>query len=147
MAQETSTEVALLSIHPAFADAILEGRKKVEFRRRPFGRPVRYILVYATSPVSALVGFFTVSRVVADSPRALWARYGEVGCIEEPKFLQYYEGCESAIAIYVRSPVAFERPMDLAVLGLGAVPPQSYRYIPREIFDLAVGHAKKHNTA
>lgn len=147
MAQETLAEVALLSIHPTFADAILEGRKKVEFRRRPFGRPVNYILVYATSPISALVGFFKVSRVVADSPRALWERYSEVGCIEEPRFLQYYEGCESAVAISVKSPVAFEKPIDLAVLGLGVVPPQSYRYITREIFDLAVKRAQSDDPA
>lgn len=142
MASEPLAQIALLSIHPEYASAILEGKKKVEFRRKPFARPVDKILVYATSPVQALVGFFKVSGVFCASPEELWEEYGEIGCIEEASYLQYYAGCGSAVAIGVDAPVAFDQPIDLAVLGFGSTPPQSFRYVPLQIFEQALKSAQ-----
>ena len=44
-----SSEVALLSIHPRFAEAILTGEKRVEFRRTKFSRDVSHIANFLAS--------------------------------------------------------------------------------------------------
>ncbi len=43
--------IALMSIHPQYANAIVEGTKRVEFRKRPLARNVTHVIVYATAPV------------------------------------------------------------------------------------------------
>ena len=39
-----------MSIHPVYANAILTGDKKVEFRKRRLAADVTHVLVYATAP-------------------------------------------------------------------------------------------------
>lgn len=63
---------ALLSIRPVFADQILAGTKRVEFRRVRFARMVVSVAIYATQPVGAVVGWFTVRRLVTGTPYELW---------------------------------------------------------------------------
>lgn len=59
----------LLSVHPRFAAAILEGTKTVEVRRQrvaaPSGTPV---LLYATAPTMALVGMALIASVHVAPP-------------------------------------------------------------------------------
>ena len=74
MARTAHPQVALLSIHPVYAQGIIDGRKTVEFRRRAFGKSVTHVVVYATAPVRKVVGAFTArggmhSTITARSPR------------------------------------------------------------------------------
>jgi predicted transcriptional regulator len=67
MARTTDRTVVLLSTKPRFAEAIMGGEKHVEFRRVRCRRDVKVVLVYATSPIQRLLGYFEVSFIV---PRA-----------------------------------------------------------------------------
>lgn len=60
---------AIFSIHPQFADLILSGEKKFEFRRIPAKRDIDKILIYATAPVCAVVG--EVKEMDADGIQCL----------------------------------------------------------------------------
>ena len=60
MAQAAPGRVALMSIHPRYAHAILEGRKTVEFRKRPLAEDVTHVVIYSTVPDRAVIGYFTV---------------------------------------------------------------------------------------
>ena len=54
----------LLSIKPQYADKILSGDKKFEFRRLLYKSPnVKKIIIYATSPVMRVIGEFDVATV------------------------------------------------------------------------------------
>ena len=54
----------VLAIHPEYADAILEGSKSFEIRRRcPDLPPGTLVYLYATSPISEIVGGFVLRRV------------------------------------------------------------------------------------
>lgn len=64
----------LLSIHPEFADAIFDGRKHFEFRRVIFKECVDEIVVYATAPISRVVGVFLVDDIYEGSPTELWEK-------------------------------------------------------------------------
>lgn len=131
MAAHTDPAVALLSIHPRHAAAIMRGEKKVEFRKRPFGRQITHVVVYATAPVARIVGAFRVAGCDMASPDRLWARYGTVGGIDRAFFDAYYGTRTSGVAIRVDGdPV----PLDLPLAATGQTcPPQSYAYLDQGV--------------
>jgi len=121
----------LLSIRPEYADAILDGTKRYEFRRVAFSRPdVTRIYLYATSKVRRIVGWFEVDGVYRDSPERIWERCRDHAGISADDFFRYFEGCSRACAIRVRNPVRFPEPVDPHVAMPGFAPPQSFRYLP-----------------
>ena len=120
----------LLSIRPEYADAILNGTKRYEFRRIPFVRPdITTIYLYASSKVRRIVGCFEVDGVYRGSPEAIWERCREHAGISMEDFLRYFEGCSHACAIGVRNPVRFPEPVDPRAVMTGFTPPQSFRYL------------------
>lgn len=122
------TSVALLSIHPQFAEAILEGRKKVEFRKTKFRRKVERVLLYATQPVGAIVGWFDLDGIEQGSPKDLWRSFGDVGGIKKRDFASYYQSREVGYAYRVANPTKLAVPTSLAGAGVNR-PPQSYMYL------------------
>ncbi|GAA2420127.1 hypothetical protein GCM10009856_32440 [Mycolicibacterium llatzerense] len=82
MGSPTTGRQVVLSIHPQFAEAIMDGRKLVEFRKRPLANDVTIVWVYATAPVQRVIGYFEVDRTVTAAPHVLWRRFSKVGCIE-----------------------------------------------------------------
>jgi predicted transcriptional regulator len=121
--------VALLSIHPEFAYAILSGTKTVEFRKRPVAPDVTHVIVYATAPVSGVVGAFSVVAQHTTSPGALWRRFSRTAGISRTGFFSYYEDRASATGIEVGATVRTPRPLPLAdSIGVSR-PPQSFQYV------------------
>jgi predicted transcriptional regulator len=131
--QRADRSVVLMSIHPHWASAIMEGRKRVEFRRSRFGRPVSHVVVYATSPVRRVVGYFEVSDLVDAAPAELWEMFADVGEIGADAFDGYFDGAESGVAIRVGRVSGLSTPIELEELIPSAVPPQSYRYADRGV--------------
>jgi len=131
MASNADPAVALLSIHPRHAAAIMRGEKKVEFRKRPFRRRLSHVVVYATAPVGRIVGVFRVADCDVDAPERLWARYGHVGGVDRTFFDAYYGPRTSGVAIRVDGdPV----PLDLPLTATGQrCPPQSYAYLSQDV--------------
>jgi predicted transcriptional regulator len=121
--------IALLPIHPEYASAILDGLKKVEFRKRLFKRDVNKILIYACYPVMSLVGYFDVNVITESTPKQAWRKYGAQGCIEKKAYVAYYSGAEKAVAIEIKNVVKFDKPVNLSAIDSDITPPQSYRYI------------------
>jgi predicted transcriptional regulator len=128
MAGEASATVVLLPIKPTYARLIMDGTKRVEFRKTPFARKPTHVLVYASSPTMRLLGYFEVGDVVVDCVDALWTKYAEVGGVAEDDFREYYGGRERGVALGIGRVHAFADPLPLAALGL-TTPPQSFMYI------------------
>lgn len=126
--------VALLSIHPLYAFAILDGAKRVEFRKRIFKRDVDTILMYASHPVMHIVGGFDVDGIVETTPALAWERFGAEGFIDREAYNIYYSGSEKAVAIQVKGVFRFNNPVGLSVIGKEIRAPQSYRYIAEDQF-------------
>ncbi|TCJ21654.1 ASCH domain-containing protein [Nocardioides jejuensis] len=124
--------VALFSIHPRYAEAILTGTKKVEFRRQGLPADVTHVVIYATAPVQRVVGAFEIEGIDCVPPSAAWSQYGDVGGIEEDPFFDYYDGAEAAFVIRVRDARRFDAPVALADIADGLRPPQSYMYLTDE---------------
>ena len=128
-----SPVIALLSIKPIYANAILDGRKKVEFRKRPFKRPVSHVVIYATTPVQRIVGWFQTKHFEQMSPSALWKRFASVGGISKEAFNLYYDGSESGVAIHVDKPKRLAHPVSIKQTKVAAAP-QSYAYLSASVF-------------
>ena len=126
--------VALLPIQPPYVEAILSGRKQVEFRRRPFGRDVGYIVIYATSPIKHVVGFFQVAQITMGTPLEIWERYQHVGGIERSSFRNYFNGAEQGVAIEIGHLHKLDKPITLSALGENLKAPQSFRYLDGTMF-------------
>lgn len=134
MVVPTNSQVALLSIKPRYASAILAGAKRVEFRRQPFARDLDFVLIYASSPIQRLVGYFRVDGVDQDTPSRLWKRYGGVAGLSESEFASYTAGADQPVAIRVGRVVALGTPRPLHDLSPIIRPPQSFCYVDSEKF-------------
>jgi predicted transcriptional regulator len=126
-----------MSVHPRYAEAIMDGRKKVEFRKRPLAADVSLVWVYATAPIQLVVGSFEVSATVTASPRSLWRRFRGVGCIDRADFDRYYANSVVGVGIQINAANRLPAPMPIGDILPSGVPPQSFAYVgaidfPRE---------------
>jgi predicted transcriptional regulator len=119
-----------MSIHPQYADAIMAGTKQVEFRKRPLSDDVTHVLVYATAPVSTVVGAFTVTGQDTEPPKRLWRRFRKVAGISRDGFFAYFADRPHGVGIRVGDVLTPAVPLSLSEdLGV-ARPPQSFQYLP-----------------
>ncbi len=128
---------AILPIRPNYVEAILAGDKKVEFRRTRFKRTVSHILIYASTPVKRVVGYFKVGSITELSPVDAWNEFGALGAIDYEAFMAYYSGAEIAYVISIRDVVCFSNYVMLSDMSEDLSAPQSYRYLSNELFDKA----------
>ena len=138
----TEAKVALLAIHPEFANLIMHGEKKVEFRKTRFQSDISHVVIYATRPVAGIVAYFTVRQVVELPIQQLWAKYKSVGGVDEQRFQDYYRYRETGIAIEVGEVIRLKRPIPLRSLSETAPIPQSFVYLPREAVEFLKSKTK-----
>ncbi|BCW42788.1 hypothetical protein StoSoilB3_43230 (plasmid) [Arthrobacter sp. StoSoilB3] len=129
MGEIAPKRVALMSIRPEFAHAILAGTKTVEFRKRPVAVDVTHVLVYATMPVGLVLGWFSVQDQSTKSPKDLWKQFGRVGGIAKDRFFAYYDQRTMGTGIIVGEVGLFADPLPLTELGQIMRPPQSFQYL------------------
>lgn len=120
----------LLSIKPQFANAILEGTKLFELRRKIFrDKDVRRIVIYASSPVRRVVGEFSIDSVLAHEPTKLWSLTSRGAGVDREFFDEYFRGRAVAFAVKVAKPKRYARPRRLQEHYGIARPPQSFCYL------------------
>ena len=122
----------MLSLRPRFAEAVLDGTKTVELRRtRISAPPGTRLILYASSPVMAVVGTATLTNNETDSPERIWRRHRRNLGLEHHEYGTYLEGAGAATALTITAPERLLHPHTLASLReeTGFRPPQSYRYL------------------
>lgn len=132
MVEPTISRIALMSLKPKYADAILSGRKTCEFRRTAFAQEVSFVVIYATKPVGQVVGIARVTAIEEGTPEELWTEFQTIGGITEEEFVAYYLGAESGIAITLDCPVRLPEALALESLSDSLRPPQSFLYLSEE---------------
>ncbi|MCI1644392.1 MAG: ASCH domain-containing protein [Bifidobacterium crudilactis] len=122
---------AMLSIKPEYVSQILDGSKTYEFRRRIFKRTdVDTIIIYCTSPRSAVVAEAQIEDIIVDSPICVWKRTHKHGGISRDKFMEYFHDTDTAYAIKFKQITAFDEPMELKQYSPTVkAAPQSFVYI------------------
>jgi len=132
MALPADCSVALLPIKPVYANAIIEGRKQVEFRKTIFRRRVTHIAVYASTPIQRIIGIVRIVECEHDTPENLWRRHHANGAISSDEFQSYYANKVTGIAIRITDVLSLAAPVKLRTLGVRA--PQSFCYLtPSEV--------------
>lgn len=117
------TQPLVFSIRPVYLVMFFDGRKRFEFRtRRPSVEPGDVVLLYETSPTSAIVATAVVGTVHDGTPARVWELAGERGGITRTEFDRYFANRDRAVAVELD--VAR---MKLSVpLPIGMVAPQSW---------------------
>jgi predicted transcriptional regulator len=118
----------LLPINPEHVENIFRGVKKFEFRKVRNRRPVDRIVIYATAPVSMIVGEAEVKDTVDGTLSDVWAATAAYAGISREFFDSYYEGRDSAFAYRLGRVDAYKRPRHLAEVGVSNAP-QSFVYL------------------
>lgn len=62
----------IVSINPEYAEKILSGEKKFEYRTRAAKQQVDALIIYATKPMMNVVAEVEILDVIATSPEELW---------------------------------------------------------------------------
>ena len=102
----------LLSIKPKYANEIINGNKKVEFRKKGFKADIKRVYIYSSMPEGKIIGYFTVSEIVEDHPKNLWKQFADVGCIDEESFTEYYANRDKGYSIKVQGVTFYEKPLN-----------------------------------
>ena len=119
----------ILSIKPEFANKIFEGDKKFEFRRSIFkNKNVSKVIVYASSPISKVIGEFEIGEILFKDLKTLWKETKEFSGITEDYFYEYFVGKENGFAIEVKRVKRYRKELCIRE-SFGKVPPQSFAYI------------------
>jgi predicted transcriptional regulator len=122
-----------ISLRPRFAELLLEGSKTVELRRvQPAVARGARVLLYASSPVRALVGAAVIQDVHVATRAQIWKLHGARTGITREEYEQYFSEASIAVAITLGEVRRLRIPVTLAELRQGREwfrPPQSFRYL------------------
>ncbi len=121
--------VKLFSIKEKYSNRIYSKEKLVEFRRQNVNvNKDEFCLIYTSSPVKEITGYFIVNEKIRTSIKKLWELTKEVAGISYKEFKKYFEGCKLGTAIVFKRIQKFTRALGLDDLRKKGDfrPPQSY---------------------
>lgn len=122
-----------LSIHPRYVQAILDGRKSVELRKRiPRAKVGSQLVIYASMPTCAVVASAIIDRIDATEPDQLWKAVRKLAAVTRSEFDEYFRNHLFAVGIHFSQVKVFEKPIALAELRetwQTFHPPQQFRYL------------------
>lgn len=126
---------ALLSIYPRYANMILSGVKRLEFRKAWASNDVSSFVIYATAPIQKIVGIARVKHVHHGSATALWRLAQEIGGgVTRRVLYDYLRGKREGYAIEIASVLPCSVPLDPEDFFPNFTPPQSFVYLDRKLF-------------
>lgn len=134
-------EKLLISIQPSYIQKILSGSKRCEYRTRLCTRPINTILLYATSPIKAIVGEASIKGVLSLPPDMLWAQTSDFGGIDYASYKKYFFNRNIANAYILENVQVFKNSVPLKDIGIKA-PPQSYMYITEQQYSIICNYQK-----
>jgi len=119
----------LLSIKPKYAEKILKGEKLYEFRRAIFkSSAVTKVIIYASSPISKVIGEFEIDYVLSLGVDELWNKTMEHSGIDKEFYDSYFEGKVIGHAIKVKRAQRYLKFRELKEYDIKH-PPQSFAYL------------------
>ena len=119
----------IISIRPTFCKLIFDGQKVYEYRKRVFKRTdIDKVYIYASKPISSIVGYFTIKRIICESPSMVWDMTHKQGGITKKQFNDYFKGNKIAHAIEIDEVVKFDTPIDPRKVIKDFTAPQNFTY-------------------
>jgi predicted transcriptional regulator len=121
----------ILSIKPKYAEAILSGEKKYEFRKSSFPPSAKVAIIYSSNHVGKIVGWFKIIKQIRGKPLEIWKIYHENSRLTKEEFLSYYSSSKTAVCLVIGSVHRLDPPIDPYETIKHFLAPQSYRYIKK----------------
>lgn len=126
---------AILSIKPNFCKLIFNGQKIYEYRKRVFKRTdIDRVYIYASKPISRIVGYFTIDHVIDNSPSNVWELTYKNGGISKDYFDAYFKNTHTAYAIKIGEAVKLDTPIDPKEVIKGFQAPQNFMYVDSDLY-------------
>ena len=92
----------ILSIKPEFVEKIFSGEKQYEYRKVLFKQKVDTVYIYASRPISKIVGEFKIDEILCDTPENIWKETRRQSGVTRKFFDKYYKGREKAVALKIK---------------------------------------------
>ena len=124
-----------IAVKPEYANKLISGKKDIELRKmKPNVQSGDFVIIYASAPVKAVLGFGKIKQIIECNPKCLWERYSDRLGINKQRYFSYYDGYYKAIGIefdMIKSvtPIGLD---DLRKVDPNFQPPQIYRYVTNE---------------
>lgn len=121
----------VISIKKEYSDKILSGEKMYEYRRTMFNDTVKTVVMYETKPTGMLVGEFSISYVLCNTPEEIWEDTSSYAGISKEGFDKYFTGKENSMvyAIVIDKVTKYEVPLNPYQTYSRFKPPQSFMYV------------------
>lgn len=120
----------ILPIKPVYAEKILSGQKKYEYRKKLCQEDIDKIYIYATAPIKRLVGEVTVEKKVSLRKEDLWNESWKESGIEYEFYKEYFKANDFASAYKLGDYKMYKSGIPLAEIGID-YSPQSHVYIEK----------------
>ena len=121
----------MIPIKKQYADSILKGDKRFEFRKHlPKIKVDDKVYLYVTAPIKKVVGYFTVDYTVSmpiDIFLWMYENNKESGITKE-ELHKYFKNKEKGYAIKIKDIVSYVLPLELNYFNVKYAP-QNYIYI------------------
>lgn len=121
-------ENIILPIKPIFAEKILSGEKKYEYRKRLCKKEINKIYIYATAPVKMIIGEVRVDNKMIMYKEKMWQETRNYAGITKKFYDQYFKYQDCACAYRIGEVRQYSSPVALDSIGIGYVP-QSFIYV------------------
>lgn len=118
----------LIPIKSEYADKILSGSKKYEYRKIKPKRKVDKMIIYSTYPIMKVVGEVEVIGIIEDNIHNLWESTNQYSGISKDKFYKYFNKRDVGYAYKLGKVIKYDKPKELFEIGINYVP-QSFIYI------------------
>lgn len=123
----------ILPIKPEFVEKIFSGEKRYEYRKVLFKQKVDTVYIYASSPISKIVGEFKIEKIICDTPEKIWELTKEQSGVTEKFYYKYYKGKEKAVALKIMQCKVYEEELNPKTLVSNFTVPQSFIYINKAL--------------
>ena len=126
----------VLSIYPRYANKILSGEKRLEFRKSWGALNGAAFVIYATAPIQKIVGIAHIKKVHQGSPTTLWRLARDMGGgVSRRVLYEYFRGRPGGFAIEIESVQPCLHPLNPGEFLPDFNAPQSFTYIDRTTFN------------
>ncbi len=123
-----------MPIKPIYAQRLVIGEKKYEFRKSPIRNDLTHIIIYASSPIKKIIGLAEVRCVLEAAPSTIWDKTKHAAGIERKAFDAYFQGKKKAYSIEIKKIIRFKKEVEIAQLENGFKVPQSFSYVDHKFY-------------
>lgn len=118
----------ILSIKPEFVEKIFSGKSNMSTAR--FSSSKRWIpYIYASRPISKIVGEFKIAEIICDTPANIWNQTKEYSGVTKSFFQQYYTGKDKGVALKIKECKQYKEAVDPTTVIANFKVPQSFIYV------------------